>query len=528
MRLLPTVRLSLETDETTSPERQMDKMSAYARMNDHELIQIGPEDYDLDVSGSVAPHDRPGLGKWLKDDRLGMWDGLIVAKLDRLTRSMLDFETLIRWLQEHDKALVCLDPQIDLSTPAGKAFAQVIVTFAEFERATIGQRVREAYQKMQRDGRYAGGQIPFGYMAVKLDKGNGWAYDADPVYGPVAAEMAERYLKFESLGTICRWLNDTGVPSPRDAMRKRNGQPMRGTAWTTATVRIVLKGPAMLGAAVHADGEAVRDDQGVIVYRAPALVSREVWDRVQARLAENRSSAKVNTSALLRVVFCVCGAPMYATTTNRPRRPADGNGESEIYAYRYYTCGEAGRSIHTERACKARRINAERLENAVSGSLLDLVGSAELVEKRVIAGRDYQEDMNRLADQIGHLSGKIAKGRATRQDVTSDQAALDRANAELSRLADLEPVPAHVEDVKTGKTFRAHWESLDTVGRNEFLRSAGVTAVASKDTLPPFPSASGPMTPLDIPRAAYIAEKGLNVAIELGNLRNMLALATTA
>ena len=168
MRLLPTVRLSLENDESTSPERQMARMQTHAQLHDHALVPVGPEDYDLGVSGSVPPWDRPGLGKWLKEDRLGAWDGLIVAKLDRLTRLLLDFERLVKWLQERGKTLVCIDPAIDLTTPAGRAFAQVIVVFAEFERETIRARTREAYDKLLKDGKYTGGQLKFGYMPVKL------------------------------------------------------------------------------------------------------------------------------------------------------------------------------------------------------------------------------------------------------------------------------------------------------------------------------------------------------------------------
>ena len=64
MRLLPAIRLSLVTDSTTSPERQLEKIQQYARLGDHELIPITEADYDLDVSGAVSPFDRPGLGRW--------------------------------------------------------------------------------------------------------------------------------------------------------------------------------------------------------------------------------------------------------------------------------------------------------------------------------------------------------------------------------------------------------------------------------------------------------------------------------
>lgn len=520
MRLLPTVRLSLENDESTSPERQMARMQTYAQLGNHTLIPIGPDDYDLGVSGSVSPWDRPGLGKWLKDERLGEWDGLIVAKLDRLTRSLLDFESLVKWLQERGKTLVCIDPAIDLTTPAGKAFAQVIVVFAEFERETIRARTREAYDKLRKDGKYPGGQIGFGYMAVKLDKN--WGVVPDPEYVPIVREMAQRYVAYESFGAISKWLNTTGVPSPRDAIRKRQGKPMKGTAWTAVTVKIVLRGPGLLGAATSARGDAVRDDDGEIIYRAEPLIARETWERIQARISENHTGAKVNTTPLLRVAFCgECGQQMYSSVTNR-------TGKNKVFTHRYYHCFASSRSNdQRDRKCFAKRVNADRLEDRVFRELLGMVGSYELVEKRLIPGRDYAEDIARLKDRLSRLAGDIEMGEALGDDVADLIAKRDRARAELRRIVGLEPVAASIEPMKTGKTFRQHWESLGTVQRNEFLRSAGIRVLAHKDDMPPLEMEfrQGDMTGLDIPRTAIIMEDGLHVVIDLGNLRDILARA---
>ena len=139
-------------------------------------------------------------------------------------------------------------------------------------------------------------------------------------------------------------------------------------------------------------------------------------------------------------------------------------------------------------------VKAEPLEKAIHGALLDLVGSYELTERKLVEGRNYAEDIARMKDRLSRLAGDIEMGEALGDDVSELTARRDRARAELRRLLALEPVPARTETVKTGKKFRQHWECLGTVQRNEFLRSAGVTAVASKDTLPPFPSTEGPMT----------------------------------
>lgn len=520
MRILPVIRLSLVTENTTSPERQMEKVTQYAALGDHELVPVTEADYDLDVSGAVSPFDRPGLGAWLREDRLGQWDALCAAKLDRVSRSLFDFTALLSWLEAHGKTLIILDPMMDLTKPEGRVMAHMLMTFAQYEREVIGARVKDAHDKLVRDGKYTGGMVPFGYMPVKLAKN--WAYAPDPEYAPYVAEMAERFLKGETLGAIARWLQDAGVPSPKNVIRKRNGKPLTDTPWAVTVVRMILQSPAVLGAVVDTHGKPLRDADGFVVYRSEPLITREVYEAVQARLALNAAPVKINTSPLLRVLFCTCGAPMHATTTNRKSYPSDRRGEPVTYAYRYYHC----HSSHVrDGKCSAPRINADRADDAVFGAILDLAGRHELTERKLIPGRDYSEDVARLAETIGHLSTKIAVGRATRKDVADDEAALQRAQEQLDRIASLEPEAARVKPVRTGKTLRARWDELDVPGRNQFLQSAEVRAVAHKTDMPPMPSSSGPMTPLGIPRTVIVTEDGMNAVIDLGNLGNMLARA---
>lgn len=513
MRLLPVIRLSIETDETTSPERQLDKIQLFARLQDHELVPITERDYDLNVSGSVSPFERPGLGPWLQDDRLDMWDGLCVAKLDRLTRSLFDFVTLISWLEARGKTLICIDPMLDLSTPAGRAFASITATFAQFERQTIAARVRDAWHKLRDSGKYAGGQVPFGYRPVKHDRG--WGYEPDPVYGRIVAEIFERYANFEALGSINRWLNETGVPTPWNVTRLRGKKPTKDTLWKATSLRKILSSPAALGATVKTDGTPVRDEDGVVVYRADALVSRDVWERVQDRLAANPVSAKVNTWPLTQIVFCAaCEGAMYGSTAKYGDK-----------AYMYYCCVH---SMRRDGLCTARRVKADELETEIADELLALVGDVELTENKHAPGRDYSEDIVRVAEQIGHLYTQIQVEALSGIDVREKQATLQRAQEELARLHALKPVQSRVEPVRTGQTFRQKWATLDATGRNEFLRSAGVRAVVSREDLPSIEHQEGPLTPLEVPRLAIIDKPGLYAVIYLGGLGDMLSRATAA
>lgn len=154
------------------------------------------------------------------------------------------------------------------------------------------------------------------------------------------------------------------------------------------------------------------------------------------------------------------------------------------------------------------------------------MGSHEVTEKRLTPGRDYSEDIARVAGQIGHLYMEIQVESLSGQDVSGKQETLKRAQEELARLHSLKPVTARMEPVKTGVTFRRKWEALDDSGRNEFLRSAGVRAVVSREDLPSVEHQEGPLTPLEVPRLAIIDKPGLYAVIYLGGLGDMLSRPT--
>src|SRR5205085_7967474 len=137
----------------------------------------------------VSPFDRPQLGPWLQ--RADEWDGLIVARYDRLTRSLLDFLVLYKWLSDRGKTLIWIDPPLDFSTPFGKAMANVLITFAELELAVITERIREAWHALREAGKSPGGTVPFGRIPVRAEA-KGWRWVPDPAPPPVVVGMRRR------------------------------------------------------------------------------------------------------------------------------------------------------------------------------------------------------------------------------------------------------------------------------------------------------------------------------------------------
>jgi DNA invertase Pin-like site-specific DNA recombinase len=162
-----------------------------------------------DAGFSAKDLKRPGVRAALDELERGRADALVVAKLDRLSRSMLDFTTVMAKAQKEGWALVALDCAVDTTTPAGEAMAHVLATFAQFERRLIGQRTREA-------------------LAVKRQQGVrlGRPQSIPPKLARRIRSMRSRGL---TLQAICDRLNAEGIPTPRG-----------GAVWRPTSLRAVL------------------------------------------------------------------------------------------------------------------------------------------------------------------------------------------------------------------------------------------------------------------------------------------------
>jgi DNA invertase Pin-like site-specific DNA recombinase len=164
-----------------------------------------------DAGFSAKDLKRPGVRAALEQLERKQADGLVVSKLDRLSRSMLDFTAVMAKAQKEGWALVALDCAVDTTTPAGEAMAHVLATFAQFERRLIGQRTREA-------------------LAIKRTQGVQLGRPQS-----ISPKLARRIRSMRSRGmtlqAICDKLNAEGVPTPRG-----------GAAWRPTSLRAVLDG----------------------------------------------------------------------------------------------------------------------------------------------------------------------------------------------------------------------------------------------------------------------------------------------
>jgi site-specific DNA recombinase len=468
IKVLGAARLSRDTDESTSIPRQRTTVTSWADFRTqstgtpHEVITITE---DTDVSGAVSPFAREGLGPYLRKPLLDTWSVLVVSKLDRLTRSIRDFERLWVFFETEGKTLVSVAENIDFGTPTGRLLARQLVIFAEFEREQIKARVKDAYDTIIASGGYAGNQFPFGYIPVKL--GKGWGLEPHPEYAATVRAIVAMLIEGKSLHEICRSLDAEGIPTPRNAvreygnaLREREGKepkPIPAARWKTTSLTKLLRSPNIVGEVVS-NGKPLRDKSGYAIQRAEPLITREQWAEVKSILDANaaRMGPRVNSSPLLQVAFCArCKSPLYISRSG---------------TYRYYGCV----------SCPARKIPADKLEQELESRLMARAGHLPLTETHVIEASDTSAEVARLAEAIGALASQIELGKAMDQDVSAVEEEQEVNRRNLAKLVKVPSQPAREVVEVTGETWAERWERMTWPERNTFLREREVKLWAVK------------------------------------------------
>lgn len=445
IRVLGAVRLSRLTDESTSPVRQRERIEWWAQGNGATVTYVSE---DLDTSGAVSPFKRDSLGPWLTETPPQPWDVLVAWKLDRISRSSMDTEMLLKWCIDHGKRIVCVDDAIDTDTQMGQMWVKLASIFAEVERNAIKERVVQSRKKLRSEARWGGEAVHYGLKPEKLD-GGGWTlvHDAEAVQ-VIRRVLADVY-RGDSVQSIADALTSEGVPSSRDRLRQLRGKPMMGSAWSTTTLHRLLESKTLLGYTSH-NGEA---DPSVL--KTEPIITATEYRELQTILGERRKPKRVNrtgkASPLLGVAVCyVCDSTLH-------HRSAEVKGNR----YRYYYC--PGKDKH------AGNMPAGELEALLEEVFLDQLGDIEIHETRVIPASDHTEELEnaKLAlEDIAQAMGK-ASSAAVRAALAAQIADLDSLITNLELL----PVePARTEPVPTGVTYGDRWEA-DTDHRRLLLDS---------------------------------------------------------
>lgn len=224
MRAVGYVRVSTtkQADEGVSLAAQEAKVRAYCDLYGYELVDV-----QVDAGASASTLDRPGMAEALRMLDDGEADALVVVKLDRLTRSVRDLDTLLHRYFRDDTgaALVSVSEQVDTTNATGRMILNVLMSVSQWEREVIGERTAAAMAEKAARGEYTGGAVPFGFELAP----DGVRLRPCPAEQEILAEI--------------RALRDDGLSlrAVADALNARGALRRDGKRWHKVAVHRVLK-----------------------------------------------------------------------------------------------------------------------------------------------------------------------------------------------------------------------------------------------------------------------------------------------
>lgn len=233
-------RISVTSEESVSVERQVEAARQYAAARGWEVVGTYTDD------GVSATHNKPDArAGWraLVESSLA-YDRVIIWKLDRLARRVLDFHLANQALEDRGAALVAIENSIDMSSHDGRLVANVLASFAEYEAAAISARVKAARAHLLRAGRVVGGTMPYGWKSAPNPNGPGFVVVQDPETVQWVQGAATRVLAGHSLYSVVQWLDASGAPLPKASQSNRKAGNA-GHAYTTWNR--LLRNPILAG-----------------------------------------------------------------------------------------------------------------------------------------------------------------------------------------------------------------------------------------------------------------------------------------
>jgi site-specific DNA recombinase len=431
---LPLVRCAVYTRKSTeegleqefnSLDAQRESAEAFIRSQAHEGWACLAERYD-DGGFTGGNMERPALQRLLTDIGAGKIDLVVCYKVDRLSRSLLDFAKMMATFEQHGISFVSVTQQFNTATSMGRLILNVLLSFAQFEREIIAERTRDKVAATRRKGKWAGGTPLLGY---DLDPRGGRLLVNDEEAVRVRAIFA-LYLEHQALLPVVQELERRGWVGKRWQTRKgrtRGGRPFTKTGLYRLLTNVAYAGKVRYKDEVH-DGEQ------------PALIDPDTFGRVQALLrchgpevgAPSLHRFSSLLKGLLRCVPCGCAMTPAHTTRKGSQR------------YRYYVCSNAQK--RGWQSCPSQSIPAAQIEQLVLDQIHQMGRDPALLHE--VLAQVRQQDDARLAEletERGGLERDLVRGQGELRKLLAEVGAGTSAGGVVSRLAQLQERVGQVE-----------------------------------------------------------------------------------
>ncbi|NND98819.1 MAG: recombinase family protein [Pirellulaceae bacterium] len=357
-----------------SLDAQRDSAEAYVASQKHEGWEVVAKSYsDGGFTGSNM--ERPALQNLLADIEAGEIDCVIVYKVDRLSRSLLDFTKIVEIFDQHGVSFVSVTQQFNTSTSMGRLVLNVLLSFAQFEREMISERIRDKVAASRRRGKWSGGMPLLGYR-VENKK-----LIVDDIEADRVRQIFDLYIEHRSLLPVIKELNRRGWTTKQWVTKK--GDHRGGREFTKNAVYKLLTNVTYIGKIRYKDETHEGEHE--------AIVPLDLFGRVQTQLKANGQSGGTGVrnkhNAILKgLIWCrACGRPMTHSYSCKGNK-----------RYRYYVCGTAMQKGWSE--CPSPSVPAGEIERFVVKQIQSIGTDEDLlnqtigqIESRSVLRRDNLE-----------------------------------------------------------------------------------------------------------------------------------------
>jgi site-specific DNA recombinase len=450
-----------EQREKQSIDTQLDFATRYAALHEITVVEVYKDD---GVSGGIPCGIRPEGGRLLADAKAGKFDLLLVYRVDRLSRSLVDLLQTSQMLEDCGITLQSMTEPFDTSTPIGKFVLQLLGMLAELEKANIRDRSVTGSMRIAREGKWLGGLAPLGYKVEKDGSSNCGRLVVDPEGAALIHKIFTLYVEDRlNLCQVADLLNAEGIPLQATM---RGGGTM-GKIWHNSSIHRILTNRTYIGENFYNKRKAMRRNGQIVgrektqpeervVRPTPPIIDPEVFAQAARILKENKDTpANAKREYLLRGLMkcAICGSSYSGVS------PSDRN----VY---YYKC------INYMHGSKADRCPSAM----VRGDLLEADVWADIVNFAKNPGKVLEKLRAQVQAQTAELVPVQVEQDVLRQTIEGKQAERQRVIA-LVRKALITDAEAETELTNIQREIKVLEE------RNAALSGRKERAAVLKDKL---------------------------------------------
>lgn len=465
MKVAAYIRVSthMQVEEGYSLAAQRERLKAFAFSQNWEIVQ-----FYVDEGISAKDMNRPELQRMLKGIREGVFDIVLVYKLDRLTRSVIDLDKLLKEFSKHKVMFKSATEVYDTTTATGRLFIRLVASMAQWERENLGERVRFGMEEKARTGKWTVSTPPLGY-----DMTDDCNLKINHQEAATVKEIYSLYIDGNGMWKIAKNLNERGLYTKKKKV------------WRQQTIEYVLTNPIYKGTTRYnyrVNSEQYFEVDGLV----PPIIKAKEFDLVQMIIGSRRQahprqvSSKFIFSKILKCARCGHTLSSKYSTTKR-------NGKV-YYSFNYYC---TNRSVGT---CDLPVINQTYFEQKFIQMIeqwdYKSISSKSVKNEVAATVEDQEETIKSLHKELKEIEKRRSKwqyawvnGMFSKDDAKNDSEFKKRMNEEdekekmiLKELEVITPQESVAEDsnhiIEILSNIKLNWQNMDLQTKKQFVMIA--------------------------------------------------------